>query len=150
MTRYSVQPRDRIIVKGSGFLSFTKNLGKIQPNGKYSQKFFNHAKQPATHAVKTFAKIVIQKTEEVTGDLTENKIAKKIIKLSKNSQKNNSETVANEHCQEKINKRYVSPEEIQEIIEELRLKLKSNSENDKEIPKDKYISLKLLIIQDKL
>ena len=28
MTRYSVQPRDRIFVKGYVFLSFTKNMGK--------------------------------------------------------------------------------------------------------------------------
>ena len=28
MTRYAGQPRDRIFVKGSGFLSFTKNMGK--------------------------------------------------------------------------------------------------------------------------
>ena len=28
MTRYSVQPRDRIFVKGYGFLSFAKNVGK--------------------------------------------------------------------------------------------------------------------------
>ena len=27
--RYSVQPRDRIFVKGYGFLSFAKNIGKI-------------------------------------------------------------------------------------------------------------------------
>ena len=27
MTRYSVQPRDQIFVKGHGFLSFTKNMG---------------------------------------------------------------------------------------------------------------------------
>ena len=27
MTRYSVQPRDRIFVKGSGFLSFARNMG---------------------------------------------------------------------------------------------------------------------------
>ena len=26
--RYSVQPRDRVFVKGYGFLSFTKNMGK--------------------------------------------------------------------------------------------------------------------------
>ena len=43
MTRYSVQPRDRIFVKGYGFLSFAKNMGKnigknISKNlsGKYS------------------------------------------------------------------------------------------------------------------
>ena len=28
MTRYSVQPTDRIIVKGYGFMSFAKNMGK--------------------------------------------------------------------------------------------------------------------------
>ena len=29
MMRYSVQPGDRIFVKGYGFLSFAKNMGKI-------------------------------------------------------------------------------------------------------------------------
>ena len=28
MTRCSIQPRDRIFVKGYGFLSFSKNIGK--------------------------------------------------------------------------------------------------------------------------
>ena len=28
MTRYSVQPRDRIFVKGYEFLSFAQNVGK--------------------------------------------------------------------------------------------------------------------------
>ena len=28
MTRYSVQPRDRIFLKGYGFLSFAKNISK--------------------------------------------------------------------------------------------------------------------------
>ena len=27
--RYSIEPRDRIYVKGYGFLSFAKNMGKI-------------------------------------------------------------------------------------------------------------------------
>ena len=43
MTRYSVEPRDRIFVKGYGFLSFAKNMGSnIGKNisktlsGKYS------------------------------------------------------------------------------------------------------------------
>ena len=30
MTRYSVQLQDQIFVKGDGFLSFAKNMGKIQ------------------------------------------------------------------------------------------------------------------------
>ena len=45
MTRYSVQPRDRIFVKGYGFISFAKNIGKnISKNlsGKYSQKLLVH------------------------------------------------------------------------------------------------------------
>ena len=29
MMRYSVQPKDRIFVKGYGFLSITKDMGKI-------------------------------------------------------------------------------------------------------------------------
>ena len=28
MTRYSFEPRDGIFVKGDGFLSFAKNMGK--------------------------------------------------------------------------------------------------------------------------
>ena len=49
--RYSVQPRDRIFVKGYRFLSFDKNMGKkIGKNiskslsSKYSQKLLDHAK----------------------------------------------------------------------------------------------------------
>ena len=59
MMRYSVQPRVRIFVKGYGFLSFTKNLGKsigkdINKNlsGKYSQKLLDYAKQSATNCLK--------------------------------------------------------------------------------------------------
>ena len=50
--QFSVQPRDRIFVKGYGFLSFAKNMGKkngknISKNlsGKYSQKLLDHAKK---------------------------------------------------------------------------------------------------------
>ena len=46
MTRYSVQPRYRVFVKGCGFLSFAKNMcKKIGENisehlsGKYSQNY---------------------------------------------------------------------------------------------------------------
>ena len=37
--RYSIEPRDRIYVKGFGFLSFAKNIGKNLSN-KYGQTFF--------------------------------------------------------------------------------------------------------------
>ena len=36
--RYSIESRDRIYVKGYGFLSFTKNMGKSLSN-KYGQNF---------------------------------------------------------------------------------------------------------------
>ena len=89
--------------------------------GKYSQKLLDHAKQSATDAVKTTWKRVIQKTTDATGDLIGNKIADKITKVSKNSQQNNSETVTNDHDKETPNERYISPEERQKIIDNLRL-----------------------------
>ena len=64
----------------------------------------------------------IQKTAEATGDLIGNKIADKITSASKKSTKElpNHETEVNvERATPK--KRYVSPEERQQIIEELRL-----------------------------
>ena len=36
--RYSIERRDRVYVKGYGFLSFAKNMGKSSSN-KYSQNF---------------------------------------------------------------------------------------------------------------
>ena len=51
MTCFPVQPRDRIFVKGYGFLSFAKNMGKnidknISKNlsSKYDQNLLDHAK----------------------------------------------------------------------------------------------------------
>ena len=128
MMCYSVQPRDRIFVKGYGFLSFAKNMGKsigknISKNlsGIYIQKRLDHAKQSATDAFRTTSKKAIQKTAEATVDLIGNKIANKITKISKTSQQNNSETVSNEHDKEITKERYISPEERQKIIDDLRL-----------------------------
>ena len=42
--RYLIEPRNRIYVKGYGFLSFAKNMGKILSN-KYGQKLFDSAKK---------------------------------------------------------------------------------------------------------
>ena len=86
MMHYSIQPRDPIFVKGYGFLSFTKNMGKnISKNlsGKYSKKLLDHAKQSATDALETTAKRAIQKTAEETGYFIGNKIADKSQKLPK-------------------------------------------------------------------
>ena len=67
MTRYSVQPRDGIIVKGYRFLVFAKNtvrnIGKNISktlNSKYGQKLLDHVKRSATDAFKTSLKRVIQ------------------------------------------------------------------------------------------
>ena len=45
--RYSVEQRDRVYVKGYGFLSFAKNMGKSLSN-KYSRKLIDSAKKSAT------------------------------------------------------------------------------------------------------
>ena len=41
--KYSIEPRDRVYVKGYGFLSFPKNMGKSLSN-KYGQKLLDSAK----------------------------------------------------------------------------------------------------------
>ena len=56
MTRYSVQPRNRIFVNGYGFLPFARNMVKnISKNvsSKYIQKLLAHAKKYYTDARKT-------------------------------------------------------------------------------------------------
>ena len=80
--RYAIEPRDRIYVKGYGFLSFAKNMGKSLSN-KYGQKLLDSAKKSTTDAIKTASKKAIQKTAEATGDLIGNKIADKITSVSK-------------------------------------------------------------------
>ena len=42
--RYSIEPTDRIYVKGYGFLSFAKNMGNNLSN-KYGQKALDSAKK---------------------------------------------------------------------------------------------------------
>ena len=79
--RYSIEPRDRIYVKGCGFLSFAKNMGKGLSN-KYDQKLLDSATESTTDAIKTESKRAIQKTAEATGDLIGNKIADKITSVS--------------------------------------------------------------------
>ena len=50
--RYSIEPRDRTYVKGYGFLSFAKNIGKNLSN-KYSPKIIDTAKKSTKDAIKT-------------------------------------------------------------------------------------------------
>ena len=116
--RYSTEPRDIIYVKGYEFLSFAKNIGKDLSN-KYSHKLLDTAKKSTTDAIKTASKRAIQKTAEATGDLIGNKIADKITDASKKSNKelSNEEDAEITTCK----KRYISTEERQQIIDELRL-----------------------------
>ena len=58
--RYSIEPRDRIYVKGYGFLSFAKDMGKNLSN-KYGQKLFDSAKKSTTDVIKSASKRAIQK-----------------------------------------------------------------------------------------
>ena len=73
MTRYWVQLRDQIFVKGYWFLCFSKNM--VNNIGK-----------------KKVSKRVIQKIVEATGDLIGNEIANRFTKVPKNS-----ETITNEN-----------------------------------------------------
>ena len=102
--RYSVEPKDRVYVKGYGFLSFAKNMGKNWSN-KYSQKLLNTAKKSTTDAIKTASKSAIQKSAEATGDLIGNKITDKITSVSKKTQNNESE--ADSSSRKDVPKKYI-------------------------------------------
>ena len=123
--RYSIDPRDRIYVKEYGFLSFAKNMGKRLSN-KYSQKLLDSTKQSTTDAIKAASKRAIKKkTAEATGDLIGNKIADKITRDSKkkpSKELHNNDEIKEEDMEIATHKkRYISPEERQQIIDELRL-----------------------------
>ena len=116
--RYWIEPRDRIYVKGLGCLSFAKNTGKSVSN-KYGQKLLDSAKKSKADAIKTASKRAIQKTAEATGDFLGNKIADNITSVSKkpsNSNNHNEDVEITAH-----KKRYIPPEERQQIINESRL-----------------------------
>ena len=106
--RYSIEPTDRIYVKGYGFMSFAKNIGKNLSN-KYSQKIIDTTKKSTMDAIKTASKRTIQKAAEGTGDLIGNKIADKITSISKESTKN-LPTIDEDTELSARKKRYISPE----------------------------------------
>ena len=127
--RYWIEAKNRIYVKGYGFLSFAKNMGthatKIAKNlsNKYSQKLLDSAKKSTADATKTASKRAIQKTAEATGVLIGNKIADKITSVSKKSDANieMQEGADSSNDENILKKWYISPEERQQIIVELRL-----------------------------
>ena len=94
--RYSFKPKDRVHVKGYGFLSFAKNMGK-SVSSKYGQKLLENAKKSTTEAIKTASKKAIQKTAVATGDLIANKVADKITSASKKSNKTKEDVEITTH-----------------------------------------------------
>ena len=74
-------------------------------------------KKSTTNTIKTASKGAIQKSAEATGDLIGNKIADKIASISKSRK----ELHSNENEIEIPKERYISPEQRQQIIDELRL-----------------------------
>ena len=96
-------------------MSFARSM-----SNKYGQKLVDTAKKSATDAIKTASKRAIQKTAEATGDLVGNKIADKITSVSKKSTKK-LPTLDEDEVLTTFQKRYISPKERQQIIDELRL-----------------------------
>ena len=78
--RYLIEPRDRIYVKGYGFMLFARSMGN-----NYGKKLVDTAKKSATDEIKTASKRAIQKTAEATGVLVGNEIADKLTSVSKKS-----------------------------------------------------------------
>ena len=113
--RYSLEPRDRIYVKGYGFMSFARSM-----SNKYGKKLVDIAKKSATDAVKTASERAIQNTAEATGDLIGNKIADKITSVSKKKSTKKLPTIDEDAESTTHKKRYISPEERQQLIDDLR------------------------------
>ena len=119
--RYSIEPRGSIYVRGYGFLSFAKKIDKNLSN-KYSQKIIDTVKKSATDAIKTTSQRTIKRNAEAMGDLVDNKIADKKTSISKKPVKE-LPTIDEDEDEELTThkKRYISPKERQQIIDELRL-----------------------------
>ena len=90
-----------------------------QLSNKYGQKLLDRAKKSTTDAIKAASKRAIQIPAKATGNPIGNKIADKITSFAKkpnNNNNNNEDVKLTTH-----KKRYISPEERKQIIEELRL-----------------------------
>ena len=97
--RYSIEPKDRIYVKGYKF--FAKNMGKNLSN-KSGQKLLDNAKKSTTDEIKTASKRAIQKIAEATDNLIGNKIANKITRASKSLAKLHSKDSQNDDANNEI------------------------------------------------
>ena len=127
---YSIEPRDRVYVKGYECLSFAKNVGKNLSN-KYGQKLLDSAKKSTTDTIKTASKRAIKKTAEAMVDLIGNKIVDKITCVptkksaelfsTQNDDANSEIEACRDSPKDIPKKRYISPKKRQQIIDELRL-----------------------------
>ena len=60
---YSIEPEDKIYVKGYGFLSFAKKMGTNLSN-KYSEKLLGIAKKLTTDTIKLLQKEQFKKQQK--------------------------------------------------------------------------------------
>ena len=112
--RYSIVPRDRIYVKGYGFLpfaflSFAKNMSNISivQTSWYCQKNLQQMQQ------KLLQRQQFKKTAETSGDLIGNKIADEITKTSKTLQSNLDEA---KNETEILKKRYILQKKDKKLL----------------------------------
>ena len=104
--RYSIEPRERCHFSGYGFLSIARRFGN-----KFGDKLIKQGQDTA----KVLAKRALNKTAEATGDLIGNKIADKISRPKKVTQKNTKEVTDDSR------EIYIPPDKRQQIIDELKL-----------------------------
>ena len=117
--RYSIEPKNRIYVRGYGFLPFAKNMVRSLSR-KYGQKLLDSEKKSTADVIRNASKRAIQKTAGATGDLIGNKIADKTTSVLRKSSRHSQNNEANDES-ETPKERYISPEKRQQIIDELRL-----------------------------
>ena len=106
--RYSIEPIERIFVKGYGFVSFARNF-----SDKYGKSLMDKGVDSSKTFAKTAGKKILKETAKATGDLIGNKIADKVTSASKKSH----DEVNNEILKE----RYISPKDRQKVINDLKL-----------------------------
>ena len=102
-------------------------------SNKYSETLFYSSKKSTTDTIRTASKRAIQKSTEATSDLFSNEIAHKITSASNelhskslkelHSKKLHSKELhsQNDNKLETPKERYISPEKIRQVIDELRL-----------------------------
>ena len=101
-------------MRGYGFLSFAKNMGKILSN-RYGQKLLHSAKKSTRDGMKTPSKRTIQKTAEATGDLIGNEIADKITSVSR---KKSAKELPNDETEVDIDVERATPKKRYICLEE--------------------------------